>query len=81
MRVRIREVGKGLHPNEKVVEVQTSTGAERLVVDKRAIESSSLSVGAPIRKQNGRVLVELPRETMSGTWRVWVPQTALKSAS
>ena len=80
MRIKVREVGKGLHPSEVVVEIQTSDGMERLVVDKRTIETNSLSVGNPLRADNGKYLVELPRETMSGAWRVWVKQDALKSA-
>lgn len=76
MRVKVRTIGKGLHPSEVVVEVQTVGGIEQLVVDKRAVRSNSISVGAPLRWDEGRQLVELPRETTSGQWRIWVkPET------
>jgi hypothetical protein len=77
MRVKVREIEEGLHPNEVVVEVRTLDGAERLVVDKRAIEANSLSVGAPLREDDGHHLVELPRETVNGQWRVWVKSSTL----
>lgn len=79
MRLKVRKIGEGLHPNELVVEIETVGGTERLVVDRRAIESRSISIGAPLREERGRVLVELPRETMTGAWRVWVRQDALKT--
>jgi hypothetical protein len=77
MRVKVRKIEKGLHPNEVVVEVSTLNGSERLVVDRRAVEANSLSVGSPLREDGGRHLVELPRETTNGLWRVWVESDAL----
>jgi hypothetical protein len=73
MRMRIQQVGPGLHPSEVVVEVQTTQGAERLVIDRAAVTDDSLFVGwRSLAQKNGEVLVELPNETMSGTSRIWV---------
>lgn len=72
MWVKIRRVGKALHPSEEVVEVDTTTGCERLVVAKDSIEDNSIYVGEPVGKKEDEWLVELPRETMGGAWRVWV---------
>lgn len=72
MRVRIEEVGTGQHPSERVVKIETVQGPERLVVDQRSIQNASLDVGFPVGQNNGRLLVELPRETLSGAWRVWI---------
>lgn len=79
MRVKVREVGKGLHSSEVVVEIKTATGKERLVIDERSIDDNdTISVGSPIeRRDDGQLLVELPRETMSGAWRVWVKEGSL----
>jgi hypothetical protein len=77
MRVRVREIGKAIHPSEVVVEIQTAHGGERLAVDRESIQGNSLSIGWPIAKKKAQYLVELPRETMSGTWRVWVKQTQI----
>jgi hypothetical protein len=78
MRLKVREIGKGLHPSEVVVEVSTSTGKERVVVDIRSLTDGSISVGSPLgKKGQDTLLVELPREAMSGTWRVWVKERLL----
>lgn len=75
MKVKVQEVGKGLHPSEVVVGVRTNSGLERLVVNKRAIEGGALDIGYPINEDtNNNYLVELPRETQAGSWRVWVPK-------
>jgi hypothetical protein len=73
MRVKIREVGEGLHPSEAVVEINTTSGSERLTVDRKSIRSGTIFVGwRPIAEKGRQWLIELPRETMSGTWRVWI---------
>ena len=78
MRVKAQRVAAGLHPNEVIVEVKTTTGTERLVVDKRAFQDNSISVGSPIgMSEQGEYLVELPRETTTGAWRVWVASEVL----
>jgi hypothetical protein len=75
MRVKVEEVGKGLHPSEVVVQIQTVEGGpERLVVDRRSIVEGTIEVGYPVRRDNGYYLIELPRETIGGSWRVWVPK-------
>jgi hypothetical protein len=72
MRIKIQEVGKGLHPSEVVVQVAAVERPERLIVDRRSIDNNTIEVGYPIAKSNGYLLVELPRETVGGTWRVWI---------
>jgi hypothetical protein len=73
MRVNVREIGPGLHPSEAVVEIKTVGGAERLVVDRKSIQNGTIFAGwRPLAEKRGQWLIELPRETMSGTWRVWV---------
>ena len=78
MRLKVQKIGKGLHPNEVVVQVTTVTGTEQLVLDKRSLSNDTISVGAPVGRANGKkLLVELPREAMSGAWRVWVNKSQL----
>jgi len=73
MWVKVREVGRGLHSSEIVVEIHTVEGAERLVVDKKSIQKGAIFVGwRALAEKKGQSLIELPRETMSGTWRVWI---------
>ena len=76
LRVKVRRIRDGLHPNEVVVGFDTPDGTqETLVVDRRSLRSDdTLRVGYPVGSDqaNRRLLVELPRETMRGQWRVWV---------
>jgi hypothetical protein len=74
MRLKVATAGNGLHPNEAVVIVRTTSGAERLVVPRQSIFNNSIEIGWPIRTRDDSFLVELPRETQSGAWRVWVPK-------
>lgn len=77
MRLKIEEIGKGLHPSETVVSMKTADGIQRLVVSKRSIQNNSIPVGYPLGEKENSVLVELPRETQTGAWRVWVNKDQL----
>lgn len=72
MRLKVAQLGNGLHPNEVVVGIQTPAGMERLVVSRQSIANNSVEIGWPIRTKEDLYLIELPRETQSGAWRVWV---------
>jgi hypothetical protein len=81
-RVKVRTVGAGQHPSEAVVAVTTAEGEqEELIIDKRAIEGGSLRVGYPLKSRDEQFLIELPRETMRGSWRVWVRKNQLERAA
>ena len=77
-RIRIDTVGQGQHPSEVMVTVNTKEGTETLIVDRRSVQSDTIDVGYPIGSEGDYLLVELPRETMRGEWRVLVPKTILK---
>jgi hypothetical protein len=82
MRVKVREIGPGLHPSEVVVEIKAVGGSERLVVDRKSIQNGTIFAGwRPLSEKKGQWLVELPRETMSGTWRVWVRRDQIEPES
>ena len=52
MRVKVREIGPGLHPSEVVVEVQTTDGSERLVVDRNSLQGRTIfAIGALSQKR------------------------------
>ena len=73
MEIKITSLGKGLHPSEEVIEIDAKDGKERLVIDSNALNGTYLGVGYPLSSNNnGHVFVELPRETFSGVWRLWV---------
>ena len=75
------KVGNGLHPSEMVVSVKTTDGEQNLVIDRRSLLDGYVAIGYPIREHDGNYLVELPRETASGSWRVWVSRTDLREAT
>ena len=77
MYLQVKEAGKGLHPNEAVVAVKTASGVERLVVPRQSIVQGAIQVGYPIKTKNDTYLIELPRETQSGAWRIWVSKGQL----
>lgn len=77
MRLKVENIAQGLHPSEAVVVVKTSTGSERIVVSARSIDQESIPVGWPLGTSEKMTLVELPRETESGAWRIWVPTDRL----
>lgn len=80
MRVKVKEEGDGIHPNEVVVSIPTREGPERLVVHRRSVHDSALEIGYPISEEGAYYLVELPRETMRGLWRVWVAKSSLRDS-
>ncbi len=80
MRLKIEIVGNGLHPSEAVVGIRTSEGPQRMVIARRTIHDGSISIGWPLGHQDKTTLVELPRETQTGAWRVWVPDDQLTAA-
>ena len=72
MKVKVVEAGKALHPSEMVVAIKTLTGTENLVIDKLAVKNDAIGIGFPIRQDGSNYLIELPTESQSGSWRIWV---------
>ncbi len=78
MFLKVKRLSEGPGPKEVVVEVATiDGGVEEMIVDQRALRDDSVEVGHPISAHNGHSLVELPREAMSGRWRVWVENSEI----
>lgn len=78
MRLRAKKLQEGPGPGEIIVEVATSAGEhEEVIVHHSQMRDDSIEVGEPIHQRNDERLIELPREAMSGTWRVWVSESEL----
>ena len=78
MFLKVDRIGIGLHASEIIAAVRTRVGVERFIVNKDAIDASDrVDVGEPVGRRGEEFLIELPAETTSGTWRVWVPKSAL----
>ncbi len=80
-RLRVQTVREGLHPTEVVISVNTVKGLVNLVIDKESLIEELIEVGYPVARREGQMLVELPRETTSGQWRVWVEDDAVEEVS
>jgi len=80
MRLKVERQGQGLHPDETVVSVRTKDGPVTMVVDHTIIyPDDTVVVGWPVARDASLFLVELPRETESGSWRVWVAEQELQA--
>jgi hypothetical protein len=71
---------RGPGPSETTVAISTADGSEEVVVDAALIHDDGLEVSRVLEKTKDRALVELPRESASGRWRVWVLRSALAPA-
>lgn len=72
------EVVEGLMPSERVAKIRLADGGvEEVAVSGVLIDGDYLRA-AELARREGRVLVELPTESASGNWRVWVPQDAVR---
>lgn len=78
MRLKISEVRGAQHPEELLVAVACADGKRAyLYTWRRAIDRGSIEVGYPVGRSAGQFLVELPAETVTGAWRVWVKDDQL----
>jgi hypothetical protein len=73
-------LANGPGPSEKVVEITTSDGTEEVVLHSSSLDSEGRIEVGVLGRHEGRALIELPRESVTGRWRVWVPITALITA-
>lgn len=75
MQLKVHPLGEGLHPGDVLVRINTRDGKhEEVLLDRKTVVSNKVDVGRPIQRMNGHLLVELPRETTRGEWRVWVEE-------
>ena len=78
VRLRVKRVSEGPGPGEVLVEVETTSGIyEEVILHAKSIEGDTVEIGHPIAHVEEKSLVELPRESMSGRWRVWVPNSSV----
>lgn len=75
--ISVEQVEEGLHPSEVVVTIRTADNrTEEVAVDRLLVTNDRLKAYA-VGSEQERVLVELPRETLSGFWRVWMPKASV----
>jgi dCTP deaminase len=70
-------IAKGLIPAEKTVFIQRADGAiEEVIVSNKNLSGGKLEASEIGRNKN-RILIELPRESASGRWRIWVAKSSI----
>jgi len=76
--VSTNSVVDGLMPAEKIARIEVAGGEiEEVSVSAKDISPDNRLMASEIGRQGERVLVELPRESASGRWRVWVNATVV----
>jgi hypothetical protein len=78
IKVSTNSVEDGLMPAEKIARIEVAGGEiEEVSVSVSDISADNKLMASEIGRQGERVLVELPRESASGRWRVWVDANAI----
>jgi hypothetical protein len=77
MRLRCSILGHGPGPSEAIVEIRTTEGRVEIVVDEALVHDGELVIRGVLERRKNKSLVELPRESATGRWRVWVDDSAL----
>ena len=77
--IEVESIEDGLHPSEVAVTVRDAGGRlETIFMGRRQLtDGRFIPIGYPVGRDGDNALVELPRETMRGSWRVWVPAASL----
>ncbi len=73
-------LANGPGPSEKVVGIETINGNEKIVLHSSAMAHQDQFEVGIVGYEGDRALIELPRESASGRWRVWVSKASLLSA-
>ena len=73
------KIAGSLIDSERVARIQTLDGVEEVVVSHRQVQRGRL-LAFTIHETGKKVLVELPRESTSGRWRVWVARKLVEKA-
>lgn len=73
MFIKCTPIMDGPGPLETIVKIQTAEGTqEEVAVYKGLVQDGFLEVGPPIANMQNKILIELPTESASGRWRIWV---------
>ncbi|MGO9742549.1 MAG: hypothetical protein ACLPN5_13755 [Roseiarcus sp.] len=77
MRLKVTEVENGLHPTQVVLSINAEDGVHFVVLNRKSVVCSTIEVGHWVGRRGEFYLVELPSETDSGAWRLWVNKSEI----
>ncbi|WP_262029510.1 hypothetical protein [Microvirga sp. Mcv34] len=75
MLIKFNLLANGPGPSEAVVGIRTIDGQEEVILSKRLMHGEGVEIGTPLLHEDDKLLVELPRESAAGRWRIWVPKS------
>ena len=79
MQVACEVVMDGPGPSEKVVRIKQADGAwEEVVAPSSSLQEGYLEASDVLAEKGQDVLIELPRESASGRWRLWVKRESVR---
>lgn len=79
-RVKCKKVQSGLVSFEKIVRLKTADNREEeLAVPSQIVRKDQTIPVSAIGRQGRKTLIELPRETVSGRWRIWVGSGSVRT--
>jgi len=68
---------RGATNSERVAYIKTISGQKAEIILDASQANHNSVIAAEIGRKDNNVLIELPRETSSGNWRIWVNKTQL----
>lgn len=66
------KIKNGAIQSERIAYIKTAGGEHAEVLLNAAQTGNNHIVAAEVGRDNNNVLIELPQETSSGYWRVWI---------
>jgi len=73
------KIVRGANKSERIAYITTAEGIHAEVLLSTAQTGSNHVLAAEIGRDKNNVLIELPQETSSGDWRVWVNKNQILS--
>jgi len=80
-KVKAEKVSKGMIPSERFVLIRTAEGYDEQVPAHESQVVGKYLLVSKIYEEDDKILVELPRESSTGCWRIWVPRDRFKGAA
>jgi len=71
------KIEPGATNSERVAYIKTTSGQKAEVILDVSQANHQSVVAAVIGRKDNDILIELPRETSSGDWRIWVSENQL----
>jgi hypothetical protein len=79
MWVKCKELMTGIGPSDVLIGIETTDGLEEVILSNRLFNGQAVDVGPPIADEKDRYLIELPRESVKGRWRLWIDKSEIQS--